>query len=283
MRCCCTPIPGRASSNLHWAGGSREIDLYQPHTSVPRPFRLDLGPTPERVEIRVTGRRNDCALGAQCLFAGFRQQTGRSVALRHRKTPRVRGAPFTGPFERLLADVPANGMLLDLGGGNRQIDDARYINLDYSDYAEPDLIGDATQLPLRDGAVDAVYSSGVFEHLRDPLGAGAEVARVLKPGGKAVIDWAFMQPIHAEGLHFYNATPWGVELAFRGLQLKHIWYSTSFAFLVRWGASVSDLVGRVPAEEIEAVCATLSRWDQLIPDSHKSYMANSVWAEFEKA
>jgi len=268
---------------LRHSGRALEIDLYQPHTSVPRPLRLDLGPTPRRVEIVVTGRRNDCALAAQCLFGGFRQQTGRYVPLRHRKTPKVRGAPFTGPFQELLAGVPKSGLLLDLGGGNRQVDDARYINLDYSDYAEPDLIGDATQLPLRDGAVDAVYSSGVFEHLRDPLRAGAEVARVLKPGGKAIIDWAFMQPIHAEGLHFYNATPWGVELAFSGLKLRNIWYSTSFAFLVRWGASVSDLVGRVPAEEIEAVCATLSKWDTLIPDSHKSYMANSVWAEFDKA
>ena len=113
----------------------------------------------------------------------------------------------------------------------------RYINLDYSDYAEPDLIGDATQLPLRDGVVDAVYSSGVFEHLRDPLGAGAEVARVLKPGGKAVIDWAFMQPIHAEGLHFYNATPWGVELAFRGLKLK--------AYLVLDLVRLSRALGRL--------------------------------------
>jgi SAM-dependent methyltransferase len=268
---------------LRYAGRALEVDLYHPHTSVPRPVRLELGARPERVEIVVTGRRNDCALAAQSLFGGFRQQTGRNVPLRHHKTPKVRGAPFTGPFERLLAGVPAEGLLLDLGGGNRQVDDARYINLDYSDYSEPDLIGDAAQLPLRDGAVDAVYSSGVFEHLRDPVRAGAEVARVLKPGGRAAIDWAFMQPIHAEGLHFYNATPWGVETALSGLKLRNIWYSTSFAFLVRWGASVSDLVGRVPAEEIETVCAILSRWDQLIPESHKSYMANSVWAEFEKA
>jgi SAM-dependent methyltransferase len=245
--------------------------------------RLELGPSPQRVEIVLTGRKNDCSLGRQCLFAGFKTQTGRMVPLRHRKAAKVRGAPFTAAFQRLMAGVPENGLLLDLGGGNRQIDDARYINLDYADYAEPDLIGDATRLPLRDGSVDAVYSTGVFEHIDDPLRAGAEVARVLKRGGKAVIGWAFMQPIHSEGQHFYNATPWGVERAFAGLQRNRMWYETSLAFLIRWGASVSGLVGRAPQEEIEAVCATLSRWDALIPETHKSYMANGVWAEFEKS
>ena len=140
-----------------------------------------------------------------------------------------------------------------------------------------------TRLPLRDASVDAVYSTGVFEHIDDPLAAGAEVARVLKPGAKAVVGWAFMQPIHSEGAHFFNATPWGMQRAFAGLRLNRIWHETSFAFLVRWGAAVSDLVGRVPAQELEDVCATLARWDAMIPESHKAYMANGVWGEFEKA
>jgi hypothetical protein len=122
----------------------------------------------------------------------------------------------------------------------------------------------------------------VFEHIDDPIRAGAEVARVLKPGGRATIGWAFMQPIHSEGHHFYNATPWGVENAFKSLTTTRLWYSTSFEFLVRWGAEVSGLAGRVPASEIDAVCRTLARWDGLIPEAKKAYMANGVWAEFEK-
>lgn len=49
------------------------------------------------------------------------------------------------------------------------------------------------------------------------------------------------------------------------------------------GASVSGLNELTPAAEIEAVCATLSRWDALIPDSHRQFMANGVWCEFEKS
>ena len=275
--------PWSGLAELRYLDRETTLDLYAPHTVIPHPVRIDLGAAPVRVELKVTGDKSDLSFGRQVLFGGYRVKTGQLVPLRHHKEAKVRGAAFTPAFQRLLADVPDDGLLLDLGGGNRQVDDARYINADYADYAEPDLIADATKLPFRDNSVDAVYSTGVFEHINDPQKAGAEVARVLKPGGKAIIGWAFMQPIHSEGQHFYNATPWGVERAFAALKVKRFWYETSFAFLVRWGASVSGLPGLVPAEEIEAVCATLSRWDALIPQTHKSYMANGVWAEFEKA
>ena len=263
-------------------GHVHTLDLYRPHMAAPQPFSLDLGPDPRQVTVRLTGARNPNAFSAQCLFGGIRVPTGRDAPFRHVKRAKLRGAPFGAAFDRLMAGVAADGLLLDIGGGNRQLDDARYINLDYADFAEPDLIGDATQLPLRDGAVDAVYSSGVFEHLTDPLRAGAEVARVLKPGGRAIIDWAFMQPIHSEGHHFYNATVWGVENAFKDLKLTATRCVTSFEFLLRWGAQVSGLGGLVPAGEIDAICATLRRWDGLIPEGKKPYMANSVVAEFEK-
>lgn len=258
------------------------VDLYTPHAVFPRPVKLDLGPQTQRVTITPTGGKNPLSAGRQCLFGGFRYRTGGFIPLRHLKEAKVRGAQFTRPFWKMLATTPADGLLLDVGGGNRQVDDPRYINLDYAEYVEPDLIGDATKLPLRDESIDAVYSTGVFEHINDPAKAGAEVARVLKPGGKALIGWAFMQPIHSEGQHFYNATPWGVERAFAALKVNRMWYDTSFAFLVRWGASVSGLPGLVPQEEIDAVCETLAKWDKLIPEANKAYMANGVWAEFEK-
>lgn len=258
------------------------VDLYEPHTDVPRPYRIDLGPVRQRVRITVTGEKNDASFGTQCLFGGYRVKTDQLVTLRHNRDAKVRGAPFNDSFYELLVGTPENGILLDIGGGNRQVDDARYVNLDYADYSEPDLIGDATMLPFSDCSVDAVYSSGVFEHIYDPAKAGAEVARVLKAGGKAVIAWAFMQPIHSEGQHFYNATPWGVEHAFAELKINRMWYDTSFAFLVEWGASVSGLRGRVSDEEIKSVCDKLKRWDTLIPDERKQYMANGVWCEFEK-
>ncbi|MEU8543901.1 methyltransferase domain-containing protein [Streptomyces sp. NPDC048717] len=45
------------------------------------------------------------------------------------------------------------------------------------------LLADVNRLPLRDGALDAVFGAGLISHLSDPaLGLG-ELARVVRPGG----------------------------------------------------------------------------------------------------
>jgi len=46
---------------------------------------------------------------------------------------------------------------------------------------------DAENLPFRDGVFDIVYSNGVLHHSEDTDACIAEVHRVLKPGGRAVI------------------------------------------------------------------------------------------------
>lgn len=53
--------------------------------------------------------------------------------------------------------------------------------------------GDALALPLGDAEADAVWCERVFQHLAEPGRAAAEVARVLRPGGRVVLldtDWA---------------------------------------------------------------------------------------------
>jgi SAM-dependent methyltransferase len=55
--------------------------------------------------------------------------------------------------------------------------------------------GDAMALPFTDATVDVLRCERVFQHLPDPAGAAREIARVLRPGGRAVVidsDWASM-------------------------------------------------------------------------------------------
>ncbi|AII06931.1 class I SAM-dependent methyltransferase [Rhodococcus opacus] len=61
------------------------------------------------------------------------------------------------------------------------------------------VIGDDYSLPFPDDRLDVVRCERVFQHLSEPDRAAAEVARVLRPGGRGVIvdsDWgtAIMHP-----------------------------------------------------------------------------------------
>ncbi|MEU4313821.1 methyltransferase domain-containing protein [Nocardia sp. NPDC024068] len=52
--------------------------------------------------------------------------------------------------------------------------------------------GDAYRLPFDDDTFDAVRCERVYQHLDDPAAATAEIARVLRPGGRALLidsDW----------------------------------------------------------------------------------------------
>lgn len=54
------------------------------------------------------------------------------------------------------------------------------------------LDAEATALPFADASVDVIRCERVFQHLVDPDGAVREFARVLRPGGRAVVidsDW----------------------------------------------------------------------------------------------
>ena len=48
-------------------------------------------------------------------------------------------------------------------------------------------LGDAERLPYRDGAFDAVWSSGSIEYWPDPVAALEECRRVVEPGGPVLI------------------------------------------------------------------------------------------------
>lgn len=80
------------------------------------------------------------------------------------------------------------------------------------------LVADAARLPLADGVVDAAVCTEVLEHVDDPTAVLAEVARVLRGGGTALVScpcYANLAGAHKwladrrSGRHDWN--PWGAH------------------------------------------------------------------------
>ncbi|MFF5788989.1 class I SAM-dependent methyltransferase [Streptomyces sp. NPDC012693] len=49
------------------------------------------------------------------------------------------------------------------------------------------LLADVGRLPLRDGALDAVFGAGLISHLAEPVAGLRELARVVRPGGRLAL------------------------------------------------------------------------------------------------
>ena len=64
------------------------------------------------------------------------------------------------------------------------------------------LVGDAERLPFADNRFDVVYSFGVLHHTPDTRRAFAEVRRILRPGGEAVI-----MLYHSRSSHLFLGYP----------------------------------------------------------------------------
>ena len=116
----------------------------------------------------------------------------------------------------------AQGTTLDVGAGRQMIQhylppDARYISLDYWETAvgwyhtRPQIFGDGQQLPIAAASVDTVLLLDVLEHLPRSSDCLAGIARVLKPGGRLVLQVPFLYPPHDEPYDFRRWTVHGLR------------------------------------------------------------------------
>lgn len=107
-----------------------------------------------------------------------------------------------------------DGMVLDCGAGQKPTYHPNVVNFEIVDYTTTDVLGVGEALPFKDGVFDAVISIAVLEHVRDPFTCAAEIARVLKPGGKLLCCVPHLAPLHGYPHHYYNMTAQGLGALF---------------------------------------------------------------------
>ena len=118
------------------------------------------------------------------------------------------------PIATQIIEDHADGLVLDAGSGFKSTVYENVVNLEIVGYPSTDILGVGEHLPFATGSFDAALSLNVLEHVRDPFRCAAELARVVRPGGKLYASAPFLQPYHGYPHHYYNMTASGLENLF---------------------------------------------------------------------
>ena len=127
------------------------------------------------------------------------------------------------------------------------------IALEYVQTRRPQLVplrGSAIALPVASASVDVVIALTVLYHLDDDRQAVQEIARVLRPGGYAVLlepAFSLLQREHDElthGIRRYRRTGLEALATGTGLQIVRSTYAKSFLFPPAALIAITQRVGR---------------------------------------
>lgn len=116
----------------------------------------------------------------------------------------------------------AHGLVLDIGSGREMIknylsDECKYVSLDYYQTAtqwygtRPQIFSDGQNLPIKSGSTDTILMLDVLEHLPEPELCIKEIWRVLRPGGKLILQVPFLYPLHDSPYDYHRWTFHGLQ------------------------------------------------------------------------
>jgi len=147
-------------------------------------------------------------------------------------------------------------------------------------------VGDVYALQLPDASFDVVHAHQLLQHLKDPVGALAELRRVLKPGGVlavrdgdyACFSWAPSDPLLVRWLELYRAVArrnggepdagrflkgWALDAGFRDVRAtSSTWTYADPESCAWWGSLWADRCELSPLGD-QAIAYGLSTRDEL--------------------
>jgi SAM-dependent methyltransferase len=90
---------------------------------------------------------------------------------------------------------------------------SKYVSIDIERRSpELDYLGDVRDMKqFADESFDTVYTSQVLEHVAEPWRALGEFHRVLRPGGRLIVQVPFLGGLHEEPYDFFRYTPFGLR------------------------------------------------------------------------
>jgi len=116
----------------------------------------------------------------------------------------------------------SNEKILDIGsgGGYGESFFPNRVSLDIDKNKNPDIVGDAHNIPFGDDSFNTILCTEVLEHLKDPKKAIKEMKRVLKPGGRLILTTRFIFPIHTYEYDYYRFTEFDLRNLFKDWKIE---------------------------------------------------------------
>lgn len=165
------------------------------------------------------------------------------------------------------------GPVLELGCGRGALAEVhpQYVGLDFSKSglklfhrSKPRINGDMQRLPIRTASVRCVFSWAAIEHVPNPELVFEEVARVLRPGGLAILAPAWnCRSWAAEGLPIrpYKELTWKQRAAKATIPIRdHILWRAAWAIPRRLLRELSRLRGDAMAFTYQRLRPNLSEY-----------------------
>lgn len=167
----------------------------------------------------------------------------------------------------LIDELPPDAIVVNVGCGIiRRFESAgcRYLATDLRVLANVDFAANGEALPLAEGSADLVVALELLEHVPKPEAVLREVARVLKPGGTAVVSVPSTVPRH-DHFDYWRFTAQGLDRLGAEVFEKgevHVFGGTfeALGYLAEYYTALTLHVLHLPSRRVRQVFPLVGYW-----------------------